>query len=93
MSYKVSAVKNDLNVNVSPLSGCLLAKETIELRVDLCPTTIGSFDIKVCVYVKESKSVYMRLTGTVEKPRVTIDKVCCYFTFHEEFCVAALLMI
>lgn len=77
--HKVSDLKNNLNMEIFPSSGCIPSQGAIELQIKVCPTVVGSFDVKVCVCIRESKQLYIRLAGTVEQPRITVEKVSYEF--------------
>ena len=47
----------------------------MELTVSLCPIVPGAFDAKVCINIKESKSLSVKVTGSVEAPRISVGKV------------------
>lgn len=54
----------------------------MQLHVKLCPTVVGSFDVKMCVCIRECKPLYVRLTGTVEQPKISVQEVC-YINIHD----------
>lgn len=72
---KVAELKSNLNVKVTPSSGCIPGGGAVELNIKVCPTLVGSFDIKTCVCIRGNKQLYIRLSGTVEQPSVTVEKV------------------
>lgn len=68
-------LRSSLNIKVSPSIGCIPGGGAVELKVEVCPTVVGSFDIKLCICVRESKQLSIRLSGTVEQPSITVEKV------------------
>lgn len=47
----------------------------IEIQVKVTPTVVGTFDVRLCLCIRESKPLYVRITGTVEKPWINVEKV------------------
>ena len=62
-------------MEVTPSSGCIAGGGTVELHIKLCPTVAGSFDVKMCICIRECKQLYVRLTGTVEQPKISVKEV------------------
>ena len=58
-----------------PDSGSVAIGGAANLKVLVCPETVGVFDIRVCVSLREGKTLSFRLAGTVEQPTVSIDQV------------------
>lgn len=73
--FKVAELRSNLNVKVTPSSGCVPGGGVVELNLNVCPTLIGSFDVKISVCIRGNKQLYIRLSGTVEQPSVTVEKV------------------
>ncbi len=72
---KVTELRSSLNIKVSPSTGCIPGGGSVELKLEVCPTVVGSFDVKMCICIRESKQLYIRLSGTVEQPSITVEKV------------------
>lgn len=62
-------------MKISPSSGCIPSGGAIELEIQVCPSTVGCFDVKICVNVRDSKQLSVRLSGSVEQPRISVEKV------------------
>ena len=67
---------NNCIVEVSPAVGCIPSGGMMELLINVHPVNVGSFDIKICINIKESRSLYVRITGIAEEPRISVEKVC-----------------
>ena len=73
---QVSSVPGNLNVEVIPSSGPIPGGGEVQLEIRVCPTVVGSFDVKMCIYLREGKQLCMRLAGTVEQPKISVEQVC-----------------
>ena len=62
--------------------GCIPGGGSIELELKLCPATVGCFDVKVCIHIRSSKTIFVRLSGSVEHPKITVTKVHGNVDFH-----------
>lgn len=51
-----------------------------KLTVVIKPEISELFDVKLFVDLKGGKSIYLRITGTVEYPSVSISEVCWLHT-------------
>ena len=47
----------------------------VELRVIVKPEITELFDVKLFIDLKGGKSIFLRITGTVEYPSVSISEV------------------
>ena len=72
---KVADLGSNLNLKVSPSSGCIPGGGAIRLEIQVCPSVVGCFDVKVCVLIRGSRQLSVRLSGSVEQPRISVDKV------------------
>ena len=70
--------------NASPHSGIVVSCESscvpvggnVQLRVVIKPEIAELFDVKLFVDLKGGKSIFLRITGTVEYPCVGVSEVC-----------------
>ena len=81
----MTELTSSLNLQVVPSSGCIPGGGAIELKLDVCPSVVGAFDVKLCVCIRESKQLLIRLSGTVEQPSLTVEKVSRGFLFLRNF--------
>ncbi len=68
-------MKTDLNINVTPSNGCVPAGGIKELLINVRPEKVGPFNIKLCISVRESQPLIFRVTGIVEQPMISVEKV------------------
>ena len=71
-----------LNMDITPSSGCVPAKGVMELEISLHPTVPGSFDTEVYIGIRESKPLLLRVTGSVEMPKISVVQV----SMHAQYC-------
>lgn len=62
------------------MTGCIPAGGQIELSFQLTATELGSFESWFKLKLKEGKTINIRITGSVELPRVYINRVCVHVT-------------
>lgn len=48
----------------------------VELKVEIKPDVTELFDVKLFIDLKGGRSIFLRITGTVEYPSVSISEVC-----------------
>ena len=72
---QITEVQSDLNIDVSPSFGCIPGGAAVELEIKICPTNVGCFDVKLCIFIRESSALFVRLSGSVEQPRIYVEKV------------------
>ena len=90
-------------VKVKPTSGCIAAGGKTELAFQLTATELGSFESWFKLRLKEGRTLTLRVTGSVELPRVYTDLVSIgiihvhvhvismyiYFHFHVHVCTVS----
>lgn len=69
----------DVNPDISgltviPSDGCVPAGSSIELTLSILPTSVGSFESQLHWRVREGKALSLKVAGTVEAPRVFLDR-------------------
>lgn len=52
----------------------------VELKVTIKPEVTELFDVKLFIDLKGGRSIFLRITGTVEYPSVSISEVCGLYT-------------
>jgi len=62
-------------LRVFPENGVVPTGGAACLKVLLCPEAVGNIDIRVCVALREGKTISFRLAGMVEQPTLSIDQV------------------
>ena len=72
---QITDLRSNLNIEVSPSEGSIPGGGAIELEIKVNPSTVGSFDVRLSICIRESTQLNVRLAGTVEQPRITVQKV------------------
>ena len=67
---------NNVNIEVSPLSGFIPANGGLELLISVHPVTSCSFDIDLTVAIREASSINVKVTGLAELPNLFVEQVC-----------------
>ena len=72
---QVADTQAPVGLKVFPESGCVPVGGATELRLVVHPETVGHFEGRVCVRLREGRPLSLKLAGTVEQPCVSIDQV------------------
>ena len=70
-------------LSVSPLHGVIPVGGTAELQVHLTPNAVIKFDTRVQVAIRGSRTLELRMGGTVEPPVIEVDLVSGHRDFME----------
>ncbi len=67
---------------VSPMAGIVPAGGRTQLSFELTATELGSFESWLKIQLKEGKTMTVRVTGSVELPKVYINLVSLYMYMY-----------
>lgn len=87
LCVKVLDDESGLKLEISPSSGCVPAKGVMELKISMLPIIPGTFDTKVYIGIRESETLFARITGSVETPKISVDKVIIRYFISVLHCV------